>query len=185
MPLRHCCSLPVWFISLGKRPGSGAVCPEAPLRCPAAVLTSVNARASGTPYRYSYQQSKKSRSWIRGWNMMSLDKGSIIAGSHSMPVAEIEHNSEDGNRGGLLPLARKMPSIVPAEISIKSRAECGCGLPKRGKRQAAMTTEIILSPSATAAVASAFRSHLLAVADLSCWELITCALRGRAEERSP
>ena len=140
--------------------------------------------ASGTPYLYSYRQSKKSRSWIRGWNMMSLDKGSIIAGSHSMPVAEIEHDSEDGNRGGLLPLARKMSSIVPAEISIKSRAECGCGLPKRGKRQAVMTTEIILSPSATAAVASAFRSHLLAIIDLSCWELITCALRGRAEERS-
>ena len=102
-----------------------------------------------------------------GWNMVSLDKGSVIAGSHSMPVAEIEHNSEDGNRGGLLPLARKMSSIVPAEISIKSRAECGCGLPKRGKRQAVMTTEIILSPSATAAVASAFRSHLLAIVDLS------------------
>ena len=117
--------------------------------------------------------------------MMSLDKGSIIAGSHSMPVAEIEHNSEDGNRGGLLPLARKMSSIVPAEISIKSRAERGCGLPKRGKHQAAMTTEIILSPSATAAVASAFRSHLLAIVDLSCREWITCALRGRAEERSP
>ena len=139
--------------------------------------------ASGTPYRYSYQQSKKSRSW--GWNMMSLDKGSIIAGSHSMPVAEIERDSEDGNRGGLLPLARKMSSIVPAEISIKSRAKCGCGLPKRGKRQAVMTTEIILSPSATAAVASAFRSHLLAIVDLSCRELFTCALRGRAEERSP
>ena len=81
--------------------------------------------ASGTPYRYSYQQSKRSRSWIRGWNKMSLDKGSIIAGSHSMPVAEIEHNSEDGNRGGLLPLARKMSSIVPAEMSTKSIAECG------------------------------------------------------------
>jgi inorganic triphosphatase YgiF len=60
-----------------------------------------------------------------GWNMMSLDKGSVIAGSHSMPVAEIEHDSEDGNRGGLLPLARKMSSIVPAEMSTKSIAECG------------------------------------------------------------
>jgi hypothetical protein len=141
--------------------------------------------ASGTSYRYSYQQSKKSRSWIKGWNMMPLDKGSIIAGSHSMPVAEIERDSEDGNRGGLLPLAQEMSSIVPAEISIKSRAECGCGLPKRGKRQAVMTTGIILSPFATAVVASAFRSHLLTIVDLSCSKLITCTLRCRAEERLP
>lgn len=32
--------------------------------------------------------------------MMSLDKGSIIAGYHLMSVAEIEHDSEDGNRDG-------------------------------------------------------------------------------------
>jgi inorganic triphosphatase YgiF len=120
-----------------------------------------------------------------GWNMMSLDKGSVIAGSHSMPVAEIEHDSEDGNRGGLLPLARKMSSIVPAEMSTKSIAECGYGLSERGKCPAVMLTEIVLSLSAAAAVASAFRSHFLAIVELSGLELIACALRGRAEERAP
>jgi hypothetical protein len=141
--------------------------------------------ASGTPYRYSYQQFKKSRSWIRGWNMMSLDKGSLIAGSHSMPVSEIEHESEDGNRGGRLPLARQTSSVVSTEMSTKSIAECGYGLSECGKRPAVMLTEIMLSLSAVAAVAFAFRSHLLASVELSGLELIACALCGRAEERAP
>jgi inorganic triphosphatase YgiF len=117
--------------------------------------------------------------------MMSLDKGSLIAGSHSMPVSEIEHESEDGNRGGRLPLARQTSSVVSTEMSTKSIAECGYGLSECGKRPAVMLTEIMLSLSAVAAVASAFRSHLLASVELSGLELIACALCGRAEERAP
>ena len=59
---------------------------------------------------------------------MSLDEGSIIAGSHSMPVAEIEHNSEDGNRGGLLPLARKRRALslrkYPSNPELSAGADC-------------------------------------------------------------
>jgi hypothetical protein len=61
-----------------------------------------------------------------GWNMMSLDKGSIIAGSHSMPVAEIERETE--TRVGCFRLLEKCRALslrkYPSNPELSAGADC-------------------------------------------------------------
>ena len=54
-----------------------------------------------------------------------LDKGEVIAGRRSSPIAEIELELKSGDRRELFALARQITAIVPAEISVKSKSERG------------------------------------------------------------
>jgi triphosphatase len=57
-----------------------------------------------------------------------LDKGEIIAGRRSSPIAEVELELKSGDRRELFALAREISAIVPAEISVKSKSERGYDL---------------------------------------------------------
>ena len=57
-----------------------------------------------------------------------LDKGEIIAGRRSSPIAEVELELKSGDRRELFALARQISAIVPAEISVKSKSERGYDL---------------------------------------------------------
>ena len=56
---------------------------------------------------------------------VSLDKGEIIAGRRSSPIAEIELELKSGERSEIFTLARQISAIVPAEISVMSKSERG------------------------------------------------------------
>jgi triphosphatase len=84
-----------------------------------------------------------------------LDKGEIIAGRRSAPVAEIELELKSGDRSELFALARQISAIVPAEISVKSKSERGYELIDRVKNRAVMAQNPGLLPSAT--ITEAFR----------------------------
>ena len=56
---------------------------------------------------------------------VSLDKGEIIAGRRSSPIAEIELELKSGDRSEIFTLARQISAIVPAEISVMSKSERG------------------------------------------------------------
>jgi triphosphatase len=78
-----------------------------------------------------------------------LDKGEIIAGPRSAPVAEIELELKSGDRSELFALARQISAIVPAEISVKSKSERGYELIDGVKNRAVMAQDPGLLPSAT------------------------------------
>jgi inorganic triphosphatase YgiF len=78
-----------------------------------------------------------------------LDKGEIIAGRRSAPVAEIELELKSGDRSELFALARQISAIVPAEISVKSKSERGYELVDGVKNRAVMAQDPGLLPSAT------------------------------------
>jgi inorganic triphosphatase YgiF len=78
-----------------------------------------------------------------------LDKGEIIAGRLSAPVAEIELELKNGHRAALFALARQISAIIPAGISIKSKSERGYDLLEGAKHRAVMAQETVLSRSAT------------------------------------
>ena len=78
-----------------------------------------------------------------------LDKGEIIAGRRSAPVAEIELELKSGDRSELFALARQISAIVPAEISVKSKSERGYELIDGVKNRAVMAQDPGLLPSAT------------------------------------
>ena len=77
-----------------------------------------------------------------------LDKGEIIAGRRSSPVAEIELELKKGDRRQLFALARKISRIAPAEMSVKSKSERGYDLIDRARVRAVMARDPILPPSA-------------------------------------
>jgi triphosphatase len=78
-----------------------------------------------------------------------LDKGKVIAGRLSAPIAEIELELKDGDRSALFALARQISTIVPAELSVTSKSERGYDLVGRAKRQAVMAQHAILPLFAT------------------------------------
>lgn len=56
---------------------------------------------------------------------LCLDKGEIIAGRRSSPIAEIELELASGDRRKLFALARQIAAIIPAEISVRSKSDRG------------------------------------------------------------
>jgi triphosphatase len=85
-----------------------------------------------------------------------LDKGEIIAGRLSAPIAEIELELKHGRRTGLFALARQISAIVPVGISVKSKSERGYDLVEGVKHHGVMAQDAVLSPPAT--VTEAFQT---------------------------
>ena len=79
-----------------------------------------------------------------------LDKGEVIAGRRSSPIAEIELESKSGDRRELFALARQITAIVPAEVSVKSKSERGYDLIEGTEDRAVMAQDPVLSPFPTA-----------------------------------
>lgn len=104
-----------------------------------------------TALRAIFRTKVERTSYRVGGIEVSLDKGRIIAGHQSAPVCEIELELKDGDRAALFTLAREISQIVPAEISVKSKAERGYDLITRSKSGAVMAAKIVLPPSVTAA----------------------------------
>lgn len=79
-----------------------------------------------------------------------LDRGEIIAGRLSSPIAEIELELKSGDRKQLFALARDISAIVPAEVSVKPKSERGYDLVEGIKARAIMAQDLLLPPSSTA-----------------------------------
>jgi inorganic triphosphatase YgiF len=96
-----------------------------------------------------------------------LDKGEIIAGRRSSPIAEIELELKSGDRKQLFALARQISAIVPAEVSVKSKSERGYDLVEGIKARAIMARDPLLLPSCGATEA------LLAICNECLHQLIS------------
>lgn len=79
-----------------------------------------------------------------------LDKGEIIAGRLSSPIAEIELELNSGDRKQLFALARQISAIVPAEVSVKSKSERGYDLVEGIEARAIIARDPLLPPSSGA-----------------------------------
>lgn len=80
-----------------------------------------------------------------------LDKGEIIAGRRSAPVAEIELELKGADLSEVFALARQISAIVPAEISVKSKSDRGYDLVAGVKDQAVTAQHPLLTPFCSAA----------------------------------
>jgi inorganic triphosphatase YgiF len=67
---------------------------------------------------------RKNRSRIE----VALDSGQICAGRQSAPISELELELKRGRADDVFKLARKLTRLVPAKLSLKSKAERGYGL---------------------------------------------------------
>lgn len=79
-----------------------------------------------------------------------LDEGEVIAGRRSSSIAEIELELKSGDRRELFALARQISTIVPAEISVKSKSERGYDLVEGITARAIMAQDPLLPPSSGA-----------------------------------
>ncbi len=59
---------------------------------------------------------------------LTIDKGKVAAGRHSSPLCEVELELKRGDSAELFKLARALAQQVPAQLSVKSKAEQGYAL---------------------------------------------------------
>src|SRR5919204_493849 len=56
---------------------------------------------------------------------LTIDRGRIASGKHSIPLCEIELELQRGNAGDLFKIARRLTQAVPASLAVKSKSERG------------------------------------------------------------
>ena len=83
---------------------------------------------------------RKNRSRVE----VALDSGQIRVGRQSAPVSEMELELKRGRAGDVFTLARKLTKLVPAKLSLTSKAERGYGLIDDAPAQAVRAEKIKL-----------------------------------------
>lgn len=88
------------------------------------------------------------------WDVeMVLDEGQIVAGDASVPLSEIELELKRGDPDKLFKLASAINDIVPAQLSIRTKADRGYDLLEQRPLAAALAGDIALSAGLSAAQA--------------------------------
>jgi inorganic triphosphatase YgiF len=59
---------------------------------------------------------------------IAFDEGEIVAGNHSLPICELELELKYGYRAALFELARMILEVIPAQLTLVSKAERGYDL---------------------------------------------------------
>jgi inorganic triphosphatase YgiF len=88
------------------------------------------------------------------------DRGDVIDGGRTLPVCEIELELKKGDPAALFALAREINDLVPARLSVLSKAERGYRLINRTAELPAKSDPIPLGPDVT--TSSAFQVIALA-----------------------
>lgn len=102
---------------------------------------------------------------------IAFDQGEIIAGNRSQPICEIELELKHGYRAALFELARMIVEVIPAQLTLTTKAERGYDLTQEKARQSIHAPHVELAQGMTAAhafqtIASGCLSQLIANTEL-------------------
>jgi triphosphatase len=86
---------------------------------------------------------------------LAVDRGSIVANGRSEPIRELELELKAGRSSELFRVARELSRVVPARLSIKSKADRGYELLNGKSPVAVKAGQVALAPGTS--VAEAFR----------------------------
>jgi triphosphatase len=80
---------------------------------------------------------------------LTIDKGKVEAGRHSLPLCEVELELKRGESAELFKLARASGEEVPVQLAVKSKAEHGYALVAGEEPIAIKATPVALAPDST------------------------------------
>lgn len=120
---------------------------KAAKKTPLAALVNKKLRAKAKPVFATRVRRTSYRLRGRGGDLkLVLDQGSIVAGSRSAPVAEIELEMENGRSAPAFEFAKRLGRVAQLTPSAKSKAEHGYDLLAGEPAQAVKSAPVPLSP---------------------------------------